>query len=595
MNVDFKNGRVVTECILCDEIPYDVSNNAISVQFNGQSGINFYQKINDLVAFEGLSTFKFFINDHEISFDTPKSVENIGRTQTVVYHTATAEIKTVSVLDQRAQAVITKLEVRPTERISLELAIVMWSAVSKKCERREDGSFYYGDTGFSFASDADFVCEAENDALFYHMDPFDKTQSFHIVYGFSADNLLAVLQNADRYIQQAFYEIDAIKLPSDVVTQRDRALYYAAHFCALQNYKEIGAFKGFMAGCKYVIPARTYFRDAYFTVLSMYNGHRDKVRNEILTLSRGIDEDGNCPSAVKYDFSSFWGRHFDSPSLYILMVYDYVNNTGDLSVLSEKVGAYTVLELMERVLDQLSRFCDETGLLVKQGPYNRRDWADEVNRYGYVTYDEILYARALYGFARLLTAAGETQQAVHYDQQFLKVKQSIHRYLWMEDKGYYVNYTDGNFVEDNLSIDTVLAVIFEITDPKQSVRLLENCMRQLDSRNHTALEPFGTLSVYPLYKDIHATVNKSARPFDYHNGAEWPYWSALFAYALKKYGFAYEFPLKNWFFYNLDRGNFTPIEYFSPYCKDGSLLQAWSSVAAFVYDDVHQTFFKNKL
>ncbi len=595
MNVDFKNGRVVTECILCNEVPYDVSNNCISVQFNGKSGINFYQKINNLPAFDGLATFKFFINGKEISFDTPKRVENIGRTQTVIYHTATAEITTVSVLDQSAQAVITKLEVRPAERILLELAIVMQSAVSKNCEQREDGSFYCADTDFAFASDASFVCEAQNGAFFHHIDPFEEIIGINIVYGFSADNLLGILQNADRYIQQSFREIDAVKLPAGISGEQDLALYYAAHFCALQNYKEIGHFKGFMAGCKYVVPARTYFRDAYFTVLSMYNGHQNKIRNEILTLSRGIDEDGHCPSAVKYDFSSFWGHHFDSPSMYILMVYDYVNNTGDVSVLSEQIGSCTILKQMERVLDKLEHFCDETGLLVKEGPYNRRDWADEVNRYGYVTYDEILYARALYGFARLLTAAGKTQQAAHYDQQFLQVKQSIHRYLWMEDKGHYVNYSNADFVEDNLSIDTVLAVIFDIADPRQSVRLLENCVSRLDSRNHTALAPFGTLSVYPLYKDIHATVNKSARPFDYHNGAEWPYWSALLAYALKMYGFAYDFPLKNWFSYNLNRGNFTPIEYFSPYCKDGSLLQAWSSVAAFVYDDVHQTFFQNKL
>lgn len=39
------------------------------------------------------------------------------------------------------------------------------------------------------------------------------------------------------------------------------------------------------------------------------------------------------------------------------------------------------------------------------------------------------------------------------------------------------------------------------------------------------------------------------------------------------------------FAYNLKKGNYTQIEYFSPYCKDGSLLQAWSGVAAFVLDE----------
>ena len=51
--------------------------------------------------------------------------------------------------------------------------------------------------------------------------------------------------------------------------------------------------------------------------------------------------------------------------MYVIMVYDYVNNTKDFSILSEKIGNYTVLELMRRVLKRLSEYCDETGLLVK--------------------------------------------------------------------------------------------------------------------------------------------------------------------------------------------------------------------------------------
>ena len=125
--------------------------------------------------------------------------------------------------------------------------------------------------------------------------------------------------------------------------------------------------------------------------------------------------------------------------------------------------------------------------------------------------------------------------------------------------------------------------------------MLENCERILDSRNNPAVEPFGMFCVYPLYKNIKATVNKSATPFNYHNGADWPYWSAMLAYAYKMYGFEYEFALKNWFFYNLKKGNYTPVEYFSPYCKDGSLLQAWSSVAAFVYNDTNMSFFEDNL
>ena len=594
MNISFENGRIVTTGALYDDVPYDVSNNSISVQFNGKGGINSYLKINDKVFFDGLQVFKLFVNGKEIAFNTKKRVECIGRTQTVIYYSALAEIKIVSVLNEKVNAVITKIEVTPMESISFDLGIFMVGAITKQLTQLPDGSFVSPNSEFYFASDVDFIGAGANQSFYWHIDACDEITSGNIVYGYKLDGAAEILKNSDKYIDAAFAEIDNVELPASVKTEEDKAIYYSSYFCALENYKEIGDFKAFMAGCRYIFPARSYFRDSYFTVLCMYNGQTEKVRNEIISLSRAIGEDGDCPSAVIFDYSSHWGNHFDSPSMYVLMVYDYVNNTKDVSVLSEKIGNYTVLELMRKVLVRLSEYCDETGLLVKSGEYNRRDWADEVNRYGYVAYDEILYARALYCFSRLLTLEGDSEASAYYGK-FEKVKESINKYLWLEDKGYYLNFTNGDFTEDNLSIDTVLAVIFGISDEERSRRLLESCERLLDSRNNPDGEPFGMFCVYPLYKSLKGAVNKSATPFNYHNGSDWPYLSAMLAYAYKMYGFEYEFALKNWFTYNLKNGNYTPVEYFSPYCKDGSLLQAWSSAVAFVYNDTDMSFFNDKL
>ena len=56
----------------------------------------------------------------------------------------------------------------------------------------------------------------------------------------------------------------------------------------------------------------------------------------------------------------------------------------------------------------------------------------------------------------------------------------------------------------------------------------------------------------------------------------------------------FSYPLESWFTYNVEKGNYTPIEYFSPMCADGSLLQAWSGVSAFVLDDsVSKDFYKD--
>ena len=252
MNISFENGRIVTTGILCDEVPYDVSNNGISVQFNGKGGVNSYLKINNKKNFSGMHVFKFFINGEEIPFNTEKRVESIGRTQTVTYYNRLAQIKTVSVLDENISAVIMKIEIEPKENISLDLAVFMRGAISENCTQLPDGSIASPGNGFAFASDAQFTVSGENESLLLSDYRIDKPTSINIVYGFKFDEAADVLKNADKYIESAFEEINSVVLPSSVKSEEDKALYYSAYFCALENYKEIGDFKGFMAGCKYI-------------------------------------------------------------------------------------------------------------------------------------------------------------------------------------------------------------------------------------------------------------------------------------------------------------------------------------------------------
>ena len=56
----------------------------------------------------------------------------------------------------------------------------------------------------------------------------------------------------------------------------------------------------------------------------------------------------------------------------------------------------------------------------------------------------------------------------------------------------------------------------------------------------------------------------------------------------------YEYALTSWFDYNVKKGNYTPVEYFSSCQPTGSLLQAWSGCGAFVLDDANKSFFNPK-
>ncbi|MDR3216889.1 MAG: hypothetical protein LBT55_05690 [Clostridiaceae bacterium] len=380
------------------------------------------------------------------------------------------------------------------------------------------------------------------------------------------------------------------------VSERDSAFYASCLNCALSNYKERGKFKGFLAGVNYQFPARTYFRDGYWTSLPVIAVKPEFVRNQIITLSGGIGKKGKCPSAVKSSFKAYWGDHFDSPSFFVLLIYDYVAHTGDVSVLFETRGKRNILALAAEVTERLIGETDSTGLLVKRGEFNRRDWCDNVFRTGYVTYDEALFARALKCLSELFGKCGDTARAARYYGEYERVKKALNDILWSEEKGYFVNYKNEKETEDNLSADTVTVALFGLASPERIESMLRKMESTLESRSNKeqVAGDFGVLSVYPFYKNT-AVISKSSLPYYYHNGGDWPYLSAAYAYAKLTAGMDYGYPLTRWFDYNLARGNLTPVEFFSPCHKDGSPMQGWSAFGALLPQYPDGKFFEKPL
>ncbi len=594
MNTQYKDGKIVYEGLYYEDAYYDVANNKIAVCFNGKGSIKNYSVIGDKTYFSSVySWLKFTINGKPLGVNTKKTVEMIGRTQKTIIENNDATITIKQFLTVNDPCVFEKVIINPKRPINVEIAFSVPGEVwSDDGEPNKDFRFN-NDNGFCFASNEKFLAVPGASAFVCKVSTDSPTQ-INMIYGYDKQTIDNKCHNIDEYEKLADNEITDIVLPSSVITEKDKAFYYSAYFCALENYKELGDFKAFIAGFNYIAPMRTYYRDSYYTVLPMYNGNTEKIKNQIVTLAKGISPDGSCPSAVINDFSPWWGQHYDSPAMFCIQLYDYVNNTGDFSILSTQVNGSSILNLAKLVLDKLTAECDETHLVVKQGKYNQRDWADEVNRYGYVTYVEVFYARALYCMSKLV-ATTDSDEALRYEKEYKIVKDAINDILWDESKGHYINYKNEDYTEFNLSIDTIFAVIYGIADEEKTNRMLDACQTILESRNNPEVDDFGVMCVYPVYSHIESARNKSSRPLDYHNGADWPYWSAMYAYALKLNGRDYTYPLTRWFDYNIQKGNFTPIEYYSPYCKDGSLLQAWSGVAAFVYNDVDCDFFKNKI
>lgn len=640
----FENGAIAVEGRLADTAYYDVSNNRITAQFDGRGTISKYAVMNKFSVFTNYYSM-YSVDGIPMDYSEPTKISMIGKRQIVRIDHAKCSVTITQFLDDTSNAIYVETEVEAKQPISFENTVnfginyesyvqqLLANRLSAKTiatvlagfvKSKKNGLTYVdghwilhgdvlGDFYLDFAiSEGARALEAERG--FHNQFSYGarlnegevKTFRYVVSAGTRNDytfcdvneafrNFDAAKKNAEDYIASLVCP-EGSKVAEVKGEDFAQAYYKSLLNCSLSNYKELNRFKGFLAGIVYQFPARTYYRDGYWTVLSVLPVRPDLVRNEIVTLACGINKKGECPSAVKFNFRNYWGNHYDSPSFFVIMLYDYVRQTGDKSVLTEECPCGTVIEAARLVLDRLGEETDTTGLLVKGGEFNRRDWCDNVFRGKYVTYDEALYARALFAMAELCDAAATGGGDAYYSR-YLKVKKAINDLLWDEEKGWFVNYKDEGFVEDNLSIDTVPVILFGLCSRERAVSVLSAMEKYLESdKNKEQIAgDFGTLCVYPFYKRATDIVQKSSLPYYYHNGGDWPYLSCIYAYAKLAYGMDYVYPLTRWFEYNLEQGNYTPVEFFSPVHKQGSLLQAWSSTGAFVMSYPDGKFFEKQL
>ncbi len=579
MTTTYKDGAIITTGALWEQVQYNVSNEQFSFILDGKGSIVEYALAN-AETFIDKGSLILHYDGKPVSPYCRKTVTMQGRRQTVsILLDDGAMLMITHFADHHENGVFTSYELCGSNKV-MEIGVSLYD----KAHSVDDCTIAFGACMLTASSALDYV--EDNWTVYFSLTAETPVVNTVTVGGGRVEDARLLCGDFTTYAQGCQAEIMSVEFPSGL-DEIQKAMYHSAFFCALENYKVKGDYRAFMAGHHYLIPMRSYYRDSYFTVLSMYAGHTDKIKEQLLVLAKGISPDGTCPSAVKYDYTAWSGDHYDSPSFLAMMLYDYVTFTHDLSVLSLDAGGQSLFEKAVLAVDALSKHTDDTGLLNKEGKYNKQDWADEVNRSGYVTYDELLYARALDCTSRLYGLLGKDVEARHYAVAFQGVKDAINTILWDEQLGYYINFKAPDYTETNLSIDTVFAVIFRIAPPERAERMMKQMEALLETRNNREQEAgdFGVMCVYPFYSHIDSAYRKSAQPYCYHNGANWPYLSAMYAYAKRMMNMEYRYALESWFTYTTQKGFFTPIEFFSPPQKCGSLLQAWSAASAFVLNE----------
>ena len=428
-----------------------------------------------------------------------------------------------------------------------------------------------------------------------------RSEDLVVAAGASREEALGGLAlSADEIVAEA--EVYAARC--DPLPQADpvlRSMVIQGVHAALSSIRrdEQGNFAGLAAGQAYSSPARTYFRDGYWTLQPLLRLAPEIVRDEIRILAKGVQPDGEAPSGViltgpaqsaawkrfiqhpdRYKEhhlrpEDWWSDHFDSPLFFVLAVGDYVRETGD----AEEARRHW--PTIKTIVDRYFRLAGPDGLPLK--PRNDRDWADNVYREGLVSYDLGLWVGAL-DVVATLGAAHDADLAAKAAAAAAEARRRLDGLLWVETRQGYADYrTPDGFVEDHLVIDSLTLLRYDAVPADKARRLLGSMEAALESR-HNETQPYGdwgVLCAFPPYKRVKDIRAKTAFSFRYHNGSDWPYWDGVYAEERLRRGLGgARYALTRWWEYCLAQGWAGPVEYFSPPFGRGSLLQGWSAMPA---------------
>ena len=364
---------------------------------------------------------------------------------------------------------------------------------------------------------------------------------------------------------------------------------------------EHGQFAGLAAGQAYSVPARTYFRDGYWTMQPLLSLAPDAVRDQIRLLAKGVQPDGEAPSGVilsgpaqsaawevfrrnadRYKEEhlrpgDWWSDHFDSPLFFVLALGDYVDATGNRSETPRH------WPLVTAIFERYQRFCGDGAL--PQKPHNDRDWADNVYREGLVSYDLGLWLGALDAIVALGPEL-DPELVNRAKAAAAAGRQAIDAALWSDKAQGYADFlTPSGFAEDHLMLDTLTLSRYDGVPESKSKRALGAMATELESRNNHR-QPYGDwgmLCAFPPYKRPADVRAKSAFAYRYHNGSDWPYLDAIYAQERLRRGLGgARYALLRWWEVSLANGWAGAVEYYSPPFGRGSLLQGWSGLPAHV-------------
>ncbi|AFN74812.1 glycosyltransferase 36 [Melioribacter roseus P3M-2] len=268
------------------------------------------------------------------------------------------------------------------------------------------------------------------------------------------------------------------------------------------------------------------FRDTSQDVIAVTIAHPEKAKERILLLSRQMFSDGRVYHHFYDDGKGELTRHCDDPGWYILAVTEYIKETGDYSILKEKVSFVdrqegTVLDHLLAVVNFMKNNLGRHSLPV----FGRGDWNDTLDYIGGDDGGESVWGAMFY--VAMLNKLIELFQFLKVENltEILKLRDEIRRNInqlcW--DGDWFIRaFGNGGMVigsnkskEGKIFVNTQSwAAISNLPDKSKIRRALDSVKKHLDSE-------YGPKICAPAFKEIDPNIGLVTRcvPGKKENGA----------------------------------------------------------------------------
>lgn len=210
----------------------------------------------------------------------------------------------------------------------------------------------------------------------------------------------------------------------------------------------------------------------------------------------------------------------DGQAMLLIAAQNYVHESGDTTFLQDH------WEQFKSAITWLTSHQKNAHVLLHQGGYT--DWADSVNRRGYVLYTNVVYWQALIAMELAAKQLDRQEQAKGYRIEAESLLKAINDRLWRSESGYFAT---SDQLDQFSSAGNLLAIAWGLTTPEQTISIL----KFMEAAR--LAEPVPTRVAYPSYpRSLIAIENLLGGMGIYHTESSWLWIGAWHVIAWVKTG-----------------------------------------------------------